>query len=201
MLYMKIRKYILTESELRSFISEAVKETLACLGATYTRKVSHLAHAVKSGDPEAIDTASLLLSRYVPPRSVLIPIPSHDGHATYTLKLAKFIAKRTGAKVLDILKTDARESLYMQKQKGVDIDYVDLGYWIMNTPEIGEILKSAKNVILVDNVVDSGVTYEQAQKVIKLAYHVDAWMLSLGAVQGSKYDPDEKRVIRSTFDF
>jgi hypothetical protein len=52
---------------------------------------------------------------------------------------------------------------------------------------------------LIDNVVSSGVTYEQAQKEIKRRYGVDAWMLSLGAIENSPFDRGEKRVIRSIF--
>lgn len=80
-------KYIITENELSQLIREAIDETLACLGAAYTRQISHLAHAVKDGDSDAIDQASLMLAKFVPPKSVLIPIPSHTGEATYTLKL------------------------------------------------------------------------------------------------------------------
>ena len=58
-------------------------------------------------------------------------------------------------------------------------------------------MKSARNVILVDNVIDSGTTYEQSREAIKQAYGVDAWLLSLGAVT----EPKDKScdVIRSIY--
>ena len=61
-----------------------------------------------------------------------------------------------------------------------------------------DLLQKARNVILVDNVIDSGTTYEQARAAIKEAYGVDAWLLTLGAV----IDPIDKSkdVIRSIYD-
>lgn len=198
---MATKKYIISESKLRTLIKEAIMETLACLGGEYNKRFRHLCHDVKAGDIEAIDTASIILSKYVPPRSVLIPIPSHTGESTYTLKLAKFIAKRSNAKVLNILSSQPREKMYNLKMNGSDINKINLGFNVSpdNDGQIAQILSNARNIILIDNVVSSGVTYEQAQKVIKEKYGVDAWMLSLGAIEKSPYDKGEKRVIRSTF--
>jgi predicted amidophosphoribosyltransferase len=193
------------ENKLRHIISECVRriifETLACLGGNYAKRIRYLCHAIKNGDIAAIDEASLIMAKYVPAGSILIPIPSHNGRATYTLKLAQFIAKRSKSKVMDILSSPSRESMYNLKQKNVNVKNVNLNFTGISDADgsIAKILSSAHNVILIDNVVSSGVTYEQAQNEIKRRYGVDAWMLSLGAVQNSPYDREEKRVIRSIF--
>lgn len=194
------KKIIITENKLYEIISQVIRqvlnETSACLGADYG-SVRNLAHEVKSGDIDAIDKASLIMMNYVPANSILIPIPSHTGKATYTLTLANFIAKRTKSRVLDILSSDAREMLYKQKMRGVDVGKINLGFRTDKKDEIGKLLHSVRNVILIDNVIDSGATYEQAKSVIKDTYGVDAWLLSLGAIENPKnktYD-----VIRSIY--
>lgn len=194
-------KYIITETRLRTMIREAILETLACLGGAYRQRIRYLCHLVKEGDIEAIDEASLMLAKYVPVGSILIPIPSHGGTATYTLKLAQFIAKRSKSKVMDILSSPARERMYNLKMQKADVKNINLNFSAASDDNgrIANALANARNVILVDNVVSSGVTYEQAQKEIKQKYGVDAWMLSLGAVENSPYDKGEKRVVRSTF--
>lgn len=191
----------LTESRLRGVIRNIILETLACLGGNYAKRIRYLCHAIKEGDIVAIDEASLIMSKYVPQGSILIPIPSHNGKATYTLKLAQFIAKRTKSKVMDILSSPSRESMYNLKMRNMDVQNVNLNFSgaVDDDGSIANRLSAVRNVILIDNVVSSGVTYEQAQKEIKRRYGVDAWMLSLGAIQNSPFDRGQKRVIRSIF--
>ncbi len=190
----------ITEEKLYEIISQVIRqvlnETSACLGANYA-SVRNLAHDVKAGDKDAIDKASLIMMNYVPVNSILIPIPSHTGKATYTLTLANFIAKRTKSRVLDILSSDAREMLYKQKIRGVDVGKINLGFKIDKNDEVNELLHSVRNVILIDNVIDSGATYEQAKSVIKDVYGIDAWLLSLGAIENPKYKSYD--VIRSIY--
>lgn len=189
--------YRLTESKLRKIILE----TLACLGGSYKSRIRNLCHLVKEGNIVAIDEASLILTKYVPHGSILIPIPSHEGVATYTLTLARFIAKRSKSKVMDILSSPARERMYNVKMKKNNVDNVNLNFSCAsdNDGNIAKMLHSARNVILIDNVVSSGVTYQQAQRTIKQKYGVNAWMLSIGAIQNSPFDKGGKRVVRSIF--
>lgn len=198
---MNTGKVIITEEKLTQLISHLILEELACLGGDYRKRIRFLCHLIKDGDMEAIDEASIILAKYVPPGSVLIPVPSHFGHSTYTLALANLIAKRSKSKVMDILSSPPRDSMYNLKFKNGDVENIDLKFSADsdNNEQIATELRKARNVILIDNVVSSGVTYEQAQKAIKKMYGVDAWMLSLGAVLNNKYDRHEKRVLRSTF--
>lgn len=189
--------YVLTESKLRKMILE----TLACLGGAYKKRIRNLCHLVKEGNIVAIDEASLMLAKYVPAGSILIPIPSHEGVATYTLTLARFIAKRSKSKVMNILSSPPRERMYNVKMKNNDVNNVNLNFSGASDEDgnIAKTLSNARNVILIDNVVSSGVTYEQAQRIIKQKYGVNAWMLSIGAVQNTPFDKGEKRVVRSVF--
>ena len=198
---MATKKLLISETKLRSLIRGIILETLASLGGAYRKRIRYLCHLVKEGDIEAIDEASLILAKYVPAGSILIPVPSHGGVATYTLKLAQFIAKRSKSKVMDILSSPARERMYNLKMQKADVKNVNLNFSAASDVDgqIAQKLAGARNVILIDNVVSSGITYEQVQKAIKDKYGVDAWMLSLGAVENSPYDRGEKRVIRSTF--
>ncbi len=188
----------LTEEHIRNIIKEVLHElyeTSACLGASYG-EVRHLAHDVKAGDPDAIDRAALLMYKYVPPRSVLIPIPQHTGQAEYTLKLAKRIAQLSKARVIDVLSMAKRDTtLYMQKMRG--ISNLNLNFSAYYDESVMQQIRTASNVILIDNVIDSGLTYNQAREAIKQTYGADAWLLSLGAVT----EPKDKScdVIRSIY--
>ena len=161
--------YRLTEEKLCHLINELILETIPCLGGVYGKRIRYLCHAVKDGNIVAIDEASLILAKHVRPGSVLIPIPSHDGVATYTLTLARFIAKRSKSKVMDILSSPPRERMYNVKFKKGDVNNVNLNFSCADDKDgsIAKMLSSAKDVILVDNVVSSGVTYEQEQRAIK----------------------------------
>lgn len=196
-----MRKIIqLTEADIKSIVRQAINElyeTSACLGANYAY-VRHLAHDVKAGDITAIDDAAILMSKYVPPRSILIPIPNHTGKADYTLKLAQRIAQISKSEVLDILSSTPRKgTLYLQKKRGVDVTKINMGLKADGDDSIAERMHKARNVILIDNVIDSGATYEQSKKAILDAFGVDAWLLTLGAVT----KPKNKRldVIRSIY--
>ena len=190
------RTIYLTEEQIEA-IKNQLSETSACLGASYGM-VRHLAHDVKAGDLEAIDKAALLMHKYVPVGSVLIPIPQHTGKAEYTLKLAQRIAQLSKAKVFDVLSMQPQKTtLYMQKKRGVDLSSKDLGFSTYYDPSCAEAIKKARNVILIDNAIDSGMTYDQSREAIKQAYGVDAWLLTLGAVTNPK---DKSRdVIRSIY--
>lgn len=191
----------ITKNDIIQLVTESVNEVLSCLGASYYNgtDIRKLAHLVKRGDVGAIKKAAEILHKYVPVNSILIPIPSHGGKSTYTKVLAKELANMSRARVMDILRSEPREMLYKSKKLGGDPGSVDLKFMGINgnVEKIKQILHTASNVILIDNVVDSGVTYEQAHRKILELYGVDAWMLSLGVVEKSEHDPGESRVIRS----
>lgn len=173
-------------------------ETFASLGAPYA-SVRGLAHEVKAGDLDAIDRAALIMRRWTPPNSILIPIPNHGGVADYTMKLAQRIAQLSKSTVLDVLtmKGNGGESLYNLKKSGEKVSGRNLGMRCQWSREYQEMIRKSRNVILIDNVLDSGTTASQAREAVKAAYGVDAWPLTLGAV----VEPSEKSndIIRSFY--
>lgn len=188
----------LTESQLFGMIKDIIMESLACMGANYYN-VRKLAHDVKNGDSDAIEQAAIMMAKKVPAKSVLIPVPNHSGKAEYTLKLAQRIAQLSNSTAIDILSAKPRSGhLYTvkMKNKGIAPEY-DLGFTTSKDENTENILKSARNIILIDNVVDSGMTYQQAENAIRKTYGVNPWMLSLGVVSNPK--DTSRNIVRSTY--
>lgn len=113
---------------------------------------SSIAKKVKEENPDAISEAAYQMSKRVPKGSILIPMPSRSGKATYTIKLAEAIAKATDSEVRDVLRGEERMSVYEAKKKGLKINSRDLGLYVT------EKLPKDKNVIIIDNVIDRGIT-------------------------------------------
>ena len=131
----------------------------------YRGKLQALCHDVKSEDPsvrfEALSTAVDLMSLLVPENAVLVPAPSHLGHATNMLTLAQLLSQKTGAPVVDILKSNPRESQYFAKKtSGKPLSAEELGiYRVGSLPE-------GKLPVVIDNVVHSGNTAEACVKAL-----------------------------------
>ena len=94
----------------------------------------------------------------LPPDSVLIPIPSHTGHATATLSLAKQLAKLSGLPMANIIKGNNREPLYTIKQNAQSIPPEFFGFY--STATI-----SNKTPVLIDSVFDTGQTALNAARL------------------------------------
>lgn len=110
------------------------------------------AHAMKNGERWAIYKAAEAMAKYIPTNAVIIPIPSHTGNATYTLELAKRIARATNAEVLDALKCEPREMLYNLKKQGKRPTPRQMGFYLVRS------IPENKRVIIIDNVVATGTT-------------------------------------------
>lgn len=74
-------------------------------GEYYSHGRSSTAHAMKNGNRKSIERAAKIMSRYVKPDMLLVPMANHVGYATYTKTLAGEIAKLSGAQVLDVIST------------------------------------------------------------------------------------------------
>lgn len=122
-----------------------------------------LCHLVKRGDQQAISNAASILSDLeLPEDSVLIPIPGHRGFASTTLDLALGISKRTGFPVNDALGANVREcNSYSTKLRGKDVTVEDIGTFMKYN------ISECANIILVDNVIDTGTTALSAYKAVK----------------------------------
>jgi predicted amidophosphoribosyltransferase len=88
-----------------------------------TTGARELVHRVKNNDVEAIAIVARAMAEVaiecLHAGSVLIPVPSHTGHATNTLLLAELISQLTGCPVLDIVKGRKRIPWYTLKHKGL----------------------------------------------------------------------------------
>ena len=131
----------------------------------YRGKLQALCHDVKSEEPsvrfEALSTAVDLMFPLVPENAVLVPAPSHLGRATNMLTLAQLLSQKTGAPVVDILKSNPRESQYFAKKtSGKPLSAEELGiYRVGSLPE-------GKLPVVIDNVVHSGNTAEACVKAL-----------------------------------
>ena len=118
------------------------------------------AHAMKNGERWAIYKAAEAMAKYIPTNAVLVPIPSHTGNATYTLELAKRIARATNAEVLDALKCEPREMLYNLKKQGKRPTPRQMGFYLVRS------IPENKRVIILDNVVATGTTAAAAVQAV-----------------------------------
>ena len=127
----------------------------------YRGQMDRLARNVKSESPavqskainDAAERMAPLVGAYAPDKAVLVPAPSHKGYATDMLTLANAISERTGVEVVDVLKSDERQSQYeAKKETGKPLTSEQLGI------RMEGVLPEGKLPIVVDNVVNSGNT-------------------------------------------
>ena len=131
-----------------------MEKGVKAVGEYYAFSNREIAHAIKDGDPAAIRTAAKAMSQLLTKSEhrLLIPVPSHVGKATYTLRLAEAIANAGCGMVYNVLKCTERETLYSLKQRGIATSPESLGFFLQSpAPEGWEI-------VFVDNVVATGTT-------------------------------------------
>jgi predicted amidophosphoribosyltransferase len=148
-----------------------------------TKGASELVHRVKNNDVAAIEimarAMAVVAMEYLPVDSVLIPVPSHTGHATNTLRLAEQISQLTGLQVLDIVKGKKREPWYALKQQNnleKVITYEFFGFYLTDYTNDNE-------PVIVDTVRDTGCTINT---IIKL-FDKRPTTLIYAAVQKQNY--------------
>lgn len=156
-------------------------------------------------DPDAVRQAVNAMDGYVPPGSILIPIPSSSGDTTANFILAKALATTTGSAVWDVLSRHApvqsssvlrammrsgltpeqhgfvstvpidfevpyQSQLKLQGQSPVTLG--DLGvrtyYSADLDPDEVQFNMRAREVIFLDNVIQSGATIAAARRVTGL---------------------------------
>lgn len=126
-----------------------------------TAGAREICHKFKENDPSVIEIMAEKMSEFITSKDNLIPIPSRSGNATSTLNLANAISKKTGAKVMDIIKGNERESLYAVKKRGDSTSTIDFGFRLTQ--------KKPRNAVLIDGVYDTGTTVKNALKIIPSA--------------------------------
>ena len=130
-------------------------------------ELRELAHGIKNSEPEAIKEAARIMSHFIPNDAIIIPMPSRSGKSTTMLKLAEAIASIKGSvEVIDAIEGLSRVSQYDSKKSGKPLGIEDLGF-----KSVAEI-PSDRPVVIIDNVVASGITGLAAIKAIPNAYIV-----------------------------
>ena len=139
-----------------------------------------LCHRVKTGERSSIQEAAHLMAERIPflLTSVLIPMPSHLGYASDTLRLCNEISSLTGLPVIDALLGNKRESLYHLKRNGMVVpDSSFFGYHLVRD------IPAYLTPVIVDNVIATGQTMKAAiaavMKAIPCAIAVDNRLIRL----------------------
>lgn len=136
----------------------SIKKNCIAVGK-HAGHLRELAHQVKTGDKAAILSAAILMSTLVPQNATLVPIPGHDGDATYTYDIAKAISKIRGVPVVDAIQGFSRESSHEAKLQGRSIASKVWFYKVEDIPKDFQI-------VFIDNCVATGKTCEAARHAL-----------------------------------
>lgn len=148
----------------------------------YPHSLRKLSKDVKKNDVTAIAIAALLLSKLIVPNAVLIPIPQSSGKASNTLELANTIKIiRHDCEVIDILSGKTREKLYDIKKTQSSVKRINLGLKVKENTNCKETLLTKSNIFLIDNVVNTGLTFIQARRALKAYADVEPTLLAISA--------------------
>ena len=125
-----------------------------------------LCHRVKTGERSSIQEAAHLMAERIPflLTSVLIPMPSHLGFATYTLGICNEISNLTGIPVVNALRGKEHESMYYLKRNGIVIPNPSFfGFHLVVD------IPADLTPVIVDNVIATGQTMKAALAAVKTA--------------------------------
>ena len=125
-------------------------------------RVREICHGVKERDPIAIkEMADYFLNiGIITKNSVIIPAPQHTGTSVYTKQVAEIVCANTNATMLDILRCEPHETLYIQKKKG----YMKAPKMFLTSNEWVEI---SGKMFFLDNVLATGTTFQCANKLFE----------------------------------
>lgn len=122
---------------------------------------SKVCHGLKKGDKTAVQTAAAEMVKNIPDNSVLVPMASSVGYATYTKDMCEEIKKLNPTlDISDVLKCNERQKLYDLKLEGKEVSKEFFNFHLSK-----EIPKD-RPIYLVDNVLSTGSTYIHAKDVI-----------------------------------
>lgn len=136
----------------------SIKKNCIAVGK-HAGHLRELAHKVKTGDKSAILLAATLMSSLVPQNATLVPIPSHEGDATYTFEIAREIGKIRGVPVVDAIQGFSRDSSHEAKLQGRSIASK---VWFYKVEDVA----SDSNIIFIDNCVATGKTCKAARHAL-----------------------------------
>ena len=134
-------------------------------------EVRDLCHEMKHGDVSVISPFLDEIAEALPNKSLLIPMPQSSGKAEYTKKMALAIAEHCNnlgtdktAVVLDGLCGYVHDSVCGRKAKGEPFDDIEFGFVYRDRADkrVKALVELGWEIILVDNVVDTGTTASAA---------------------------------------
>lgn len=134
-------------------------------------EVRDLCHEMKRGDISVINPFLDEIAEALPTKSLLVPMPQSSGKAEYTEKLSVAIAEHCNnlgtdktAVVLDCLCGYVHDSVCGRKAKGEPFDDIYFGFVYRDGKDsrVKAFVEKGWEVILVDNVVDTGTTASAA---------------------------------------
>ena len=138
--------------------------TIYCAYEDYygLHQVRSLAMGMKRNDRFAIHRISKDLVQFISKDCMLVPIPNRSGFAENTLLLAEMIRKLRPlhVRVADVLKGVERGSLYDSKKNHEARDESYFGFHLTGG------VPDHKNIMLLDNVLATGLTASAALKLL-----------------------------------
>lgn len=130
-------------------------------------RIRDISHALAKGEDWAIQIAAKEMAGFVPPNSVLVPVPSSKGTTTPNLKLCQAICNLAGCEILDSLTSVPRESQKERRKRGLPGHAEDQIETQMIKP-----CDTDKHIVLIDNVRTSGATINSVLRVLPCASYL-----------------------------
>lgn len=127
---------------------------------TYNGTARNIALAVKTKKDVCLYyQIAKVLSDSVHEGDIIIPAPNHGGKAAYTKEIAILVSLMTGANVEDCLTRTPRDPIY---QSGIIREKTEKEREI----EMFLTKKPNGNLYFLDNVIDTGATFETARRLL-----------------------------------
>ena len=155
----------------------------------YAGELRNLAHGMKRGDMRSMVIGADLMSPLIPENAVIVPMPNHEGKPIRTMLLGMCISGvRDDVDVVPALLVNPHDGSYHDKKIGKRPNLVMRRDWTANIPK-------GRPVVVIDNVIASGATWEVAKSVLP-----DATLVTL-ADASRKARREEMSDIKSLSDF
>lgn len=153
-------------------------------------EVRDLCYNVKESKPcPALPVFYDEASASMPVKAVLIPMPGSGGIASYTNEMAHELAMSINrqscgktAVVLNCLVGSVRDSVCRRKEAGEPFDDIEFGFRFVNEEakvRLEKFIRAGWDVILVDNVIDTGTTARAAMQAMELS-DAECGVLAIG---------------------
>ena len=151
-----INFYMFIEMSEEPIHAEVGGITFLSTGKYYDGINNYISHDLKNADNNAIQYAARKMAALVPPNSVIVPIPNHQGKARENMSLAIAVAQQSHSAIANVLVGRERESNYLMKKLGTPLTEEQMGFRMIAPVPQG------KTLVIVDGVVDTGTSARAA---------------------------------------